>query len=153
MMSNTTLPKSGAQMRWLLIVGLVCSNFLLVVLSVFSLSQSRQQYELRAVATTQTVASAVDQNLSSSIEKINLALRAVADELERQLAGRGIDEAGMNAFLAKHEHACPKSKLFVWRMPMDWSSWARGWSRLIAPVGLTVSISTITATMLIMFCR
>ena len=68
-------------MRSLLIVGLVCSNLLLLVLSALSLSQSRQQYEQRAVTTTQTVASAVDQSLSASIEKINLALRAVADEL------------------------------------------------------------------------
>ena len=95
-------------MRSLLIVGLVCSNLLLLVLSALSLSQSRQQYEQRAVTTTQTVASAVDQSLSASIEKINLALRAVADELEQQLAGKGIEEAGMNAFLARHERRLPE---------------------------------------------
>ena len=107
-MSNQNLPKSGAQIRSLLIVGLFCSNLLVFVLSVLSLAQSREQYEQRAVTVTQTVASAVDQTLSASIQKVDLALRTVADELERQLAAKGIDEAAMTAFLAAHERRLPE---------------------------------------------
>ena len=107
-MSNQKLPKSGAQMRSLLIVGLFCSNLLVLILSALSLSQSREQYEQRAVTISQTVASAVDQTLSASIQKVDLALRTVADELERQLAAKGIDEAAMTAFLAAHERRLPE---------------------------------------------
>lgn len=112
MMTNIKLPKSSAQMRWLLIVGLVCSNVLLIVLVVLFLSQSRQQYEARAVTISQTVASAVDQNLSASIEKIDLALRAVADELERQLAGTGVDDAAMVSFLDRQMERLPEVEAF-----------------------------------------
>ena len=107
-MSNQNLPKSGAQIRSLLIVGLFCSNLLVFVLSVLSLAQSREQYEQRAVTVTQTVASAVDQTLSASIQKVDLALRTVADELERQLAAEGVDEAAMMVFLATHERRLPE---------------------------------------------
>jgi PAS domain S-box-containing protein len=111
-MSNDKLPKSGTQMRSLLIVGLFCSNVLVLVLTILSLSQSREQYEQRAETITQTVASAVDQTLSASIQKIDLTLRAAADELERQLAGKGIDEAAMTVLFSKHEQRLPEVEAF-----------------------------------------
>jgi len=98
--------------RRLLILGLVCSNLLVFAFSAYSLLESRQQYELRAQKQTQNIALAVEENLSNSIEKIDLALLAVADELERQLAGKGIDGAAMNAFLARHERRLPEVEAF-----------------------------------------
>jgi len=111
-MPNKVSRKPAAPLRFLLIAVLVCANFLVLVVSGFSLYQSRLQYELRAETVTQTVASAVDQSLSGSIQRIDLALRVVADELERQLAGKGIDEAEMTAFLARHEERLPEVEAF-----------------------------------------
>ena len=98
--------------RFLLIAGLLCSNILVFVLSGYSLQQSRQRYEQRAEALTQNIARALDQNLSNSIEKIDLALRTVADELERQLAEGGINEAKMASFLARQEQRLPETEAF-----------------------------------------
>src|ERR1019366_5718753 len=68
--------------RMLLITGLVCINILVLALSGYSLLISHQQYKFRAQTLTQNIASAVDQNLSSSIEKIDISLRAVIDKVE-----------------------------------------------------------------------
>ncbi len=101
-------PESGTpapqrQLRRLLIFGLVCSNLLVCALCAYALFHDRQQYESRAEMLTQNVASAVDQNVSSSIDRVDLALQTVADELERQLAGKGIDPAAMAGFLARQQ--------------------------------------------------
>jgi len=93
--------------RRLLIGGLVCSNILVFILSAYSLLQSRQQYEARAEMLTQNIAGALEQSVAGSIEKLDLAMQTVADELERQLAGQGIDEPGMNAFLARQLSRLP----------------------------------------------
>ena len=87
---------------------LVGVNLLVLALSAYSLLQSRRQYELRAETMTQNIAGALDQRISASIEKIDLALRTVADELERQIAGKGIDAAAINAFLKRHEQRVPE---------------------------------------------
>jgi len=105
--------KPSRHLRLLLIAGLVASNLLVFVLAGFSLYQSRQQYQLRAEVTTQNIAKGLDQSLSGSIERIDLALRTVADELERQLASpQGLSEASLNAFLARHEKRLPEAEAF-----------------------------------------
>jgi hypothetical protein len=75
------------------------------------LYRRRQSYEERAKTLTKNIASAVDQNISRT--KIDFALRTVADELERQLAGKGIDESAMNAFLARQEQRLPETEAFL----------------------------------------
>jgi len=104
--------KRSRHLQTLLVVGLVFANILVLALSGFSLQQSRQQHELRAEDLTRNIASALDLNLSGSIDQIDLSLRAVADELERQLAGKGIDEASMIAFLARQEERLPMTEAF-----------------------------------------
>lgn len=105
--------KPSRDLRLLLITGLVASNLLVFVLVGFSLHQSRQQYQLRAEVTTQNIARALDLSLSAGIERVDLALRTVADELERQLASpQGISDASLNAFLARHEKRLPEVEAF-----------------------------------------
>jgi signal transduction histidine kinase/DNA-binding response OmpR family regulator/HPt (histidine-containing phosphotransfer) domain-containing protein len=104
--------RSTRHLLVLLITAMVAANVMVLALSAHSLYQSRQQYQLRAEMLTQNVASAVDQNVSNSIEKIDLALRTVADELERQLAGNGIDEAAMTVFLTRQEQRLPEVEAF-----------------------------------------
>ena len=96
------------RLRALLVAGVVGSNSLVLALSGYSLYQTRQQHELRAEALTQNIAQGLEQNISGSIEKIDLALRTVSDELERQLASKGIDESATNVFLARQEQRLPE---------------------------------------------
>ncbi len=103
---------ASRQLRPLLIVVLVFSNILMFALAGYSLHQTRQQYELRAETQTQNVANALDQSLSNSIEKVDMALRMVTDELEHQLAGKGIDEQAMNVFLTRQEKRVPEVEAF-----------------------------------------
>lgn len=103
---------SPHSLRKLLLIALGAANLALASLSGYSLHQSRQLYEKRAETLTQNIASALDMNVSNSIEKIDLALRTVVDELERQLAGKGIDAGQMNAFLARHEERLPEVEAF-----------------------------------------
>ncbi|MDP1525774.1 MAG: ATP-binding protein [Rhodocyclaceae bacterium] len=103
---------SSRRLRSLLIAGLAFANVMVFVLSGYALYQTRQQHILRAQAATQNVASALNQSVSSSVEKIDLAIRTVADELERQLAGKGIDDRATNEFLARHAQRLPEVEAF-----------------------------------------
>ncbi|MDE2439681.1 MAG: PAS domain S-box protein [Betaproteobacteria bacterium] len=96
------------QLRNLLIAGLVCTNVLVIVFCAHYLQHNRLQHELRAESLTQNVASALDLNVSGSVEKIDLALQTVADELERRLAEGKLDETELNVFLARHEQRLPE---------------------------------------------
>lgn len=97
----------------MLVGGLICANLLVFLLAAYSLKQSRGQYEARAEVLTQNIAAALDQSLSSSVERLRLALRSVADELERQLAERGrLNEAEVSRFLATHERRLPEIEAF-----------------------------------------
>jgi diguanylate cyclase (GGDEF)-like protein/PAS domain S-box-containing protein len=52
----------------------------------YAVMQSRAQYEQRAELLTQNLSTAVDRNVSASIEKIDLALSSIVVNLEMQLA-------------------------------------------------------------------
>ncbi|GAB1394951.1 hypothetical protein MASR1M60_31150 [Rhodocyclaceae bacterium] len=103
---------STRRLRSLLITGLAFANVVVFALSGFALHQTRQQYNLRAQTTTQNVVNALNQSVSSSVEKLDLAMRSVVDELERQLAGKGIDEQATNAFLARLAQRLPEVEAF-----------------------------------------
>lgn len=99
---------SPGKLRALIIAGIVCANFFVIAISLHSLQQSRQQAELRAQTLTQNMAQAVDQSLSNSIEKIDLALRSIADEFERQLAAGKIDRPSIDRFLENYQQRLPE---------------------------------------------
>jgi diguanylate cyclase (GGDEF)-like protein len=99
---------SSRRLRVGLVVGLVCANLLVLVLSGDSLYLSRQHADQRAETQTQNIANALDQAVSSDIDKVDLALHTVADELERQLADQGLDQTAMQAFLLRLEQRLPQ---------------------------------------------
>ena len=69
-----------APLLWLLANGGVAS------MAFYNLEQSRAAYEQRAVIMTQNLASLLEGSVHSFVEKIDLTLRTVGDELERELA-------------------------------------------------------------------
>lgn len=90
--------KSVSRPRSLMILGLVGINFIVIALSGYSLFKSHQQYELRAQLLTQNIANAVDQNVSSTISKIDVALSSVA-ELITSPKGKIGDKQAVNELL------------------------------------------------------
>jgi len=100
--------RSARPRRTLLLLALIGANLLVVASSAYSLVRSRLHYERQAELSTQNIASALDQNISASIQKIDLMLRAVNDELEREMASGGVDDSRMNAFMARQMQRLPE---------------------------------------------
>ena len=99
---------SPRQLRKLLIAGLLGVNLLVVAFCSFFLYQSRLQHERTAEQQTQNIANAVDQNVSGSVERIDLVLRMAVDELERRLAEGIFEDTSTNAFLTRLASRLPE---------------------------------------------
>ncbi len=106
------MKKVSWQLRTWLILTLLCSNILVLAFSWYSLHRSRQQYEQNAQTLSQNIAKAVNQEVSDGVEKINLVLRTLTDELEDQLARQGIDNPLMNAYITRHQQRMPQVEGF-----------------------------------------
>ncbi|HEY9193938.1 MAG TPA: ATP-binding protein [Methyloversatilis sp.] len=100
------------RLRVLLVAALAFANILVLALAGYSLYESRQEYLQQAQTLSQNVAMALDGNISNSIEKVHFALCVIADELEQQLAGKGVSRADMEAFLRKQEERLPEVEAF-----------------------------------------
>ena len=104
-----TYPIAATQhLRVTLIALALVANGLVVGLVGYSLHLSRNQYEQRAEQLTQNLSAAVDRNVTANIEKIDLALLGVVDELEHQLATGGIDDERSIRFLKRHSARYPE---------------------------------------------
>src|SRR4249920_939924 len=91
------------------LMGLVLvANVLVVGLVGYSLHLSRNQYEQRAELLTQNLSAAVDRNVTTNIERIDIALLGLVDELEHQLALGGIDDERSIGFLKRHSARFPE---------------------------------------------
>jgi len=97
--------------RTVLVLSLACANVVVLALSVFSLHDSRRQHEHHAETQVENVAEALDRSISGSIGRVELVLRVVADELERQLADdRRLDPKRTEALLARFEQRLPEAE-------------------------------------------
>ena len=85
----------------------VVMDSLFAGLAGFSLHRSRLQYEERAETTTQNLSQASAGRISDAVDKIDLTVLTVADEVERQLAGGAIDADSLNAFIARYRTRLP----------------------------------------------
>ncbi len=104
--------KFSWKVRTWLILTLLCGNLLVFAFSWYSLHRSRQQYEQSAQTLSRNIARAVNQEVSDGVEKINLALHTLTDELEDQLAENGIDEKVMRVYMTRHEQRMPQIEAF-----------------------------------------
>ena len=106
--TDINVTKTNLRLRSLLIAIIVGSNALVAALTGLNLFRSYEEHEARAGVQSQNVAKALDQTLSGSAERIDLALRSITDELERQLAHGGIQPDAMKAFLSRVEQRLPE---------------------------------------------
>lgn len=97
------------RLQGFLFAGLAGANIVVCAVTGYSVLQSRAQHEERARTLTQNIAGALDQSISGSVHRVDLALLAVVDELERQLATRRrLDDRGIAATLARYEKRLPE---------------------------------------------
>ncbi|MDD4943235.1 MAG: diguanylate cyclase [Rhodoferax sp.] len=98
---------STRRLRWLIVLGLVGANVLLLSSSSYLLWRSQQQHEKRAETLTQNVTKAVELNVVKTVAAVDLALQAVVDGLEAQLARGGIQPDAAQKLLATYEARVP----------------------------------------------
>ena len=78
-----------------LAVGILSIILFVVTLVGLSLYQSKGQYEKQAMVSTQNLSQVLDENIYQVINKTDHALLAIADEINRQIAGGGILANGL----------------------------------------------------------
>jgi len=92
--------------RALILSCFVAGNLFVWMLCAYFLTQSRHQYEHRAEVSSQNIATAIDQGLSGFIEKSDLAMRDVAEELAEDYRD-GSRSAAVESLLAAYQQRIP----------------------------------------------
>ena len=103
--SGIAEPRSIFLMRLLAIA--VVADLFFVGLAGFSLRQSWRRYQERAEISTQNLSHVLAGHIADTVDRIDLTVLTVVDEVERQLAGGGIDEQVLNAFVVRHQALLP----------------------------------------------
>ena len=98
-------PRSIFATRLLMIA--VVADLFFIGLAGFSLRQSWLRYQERAEISTQNLSHVLAGHIADTVDRIDLTVLTVADEVERQLAGGGIDEKTLNAFVVRHHALLP----------------------------------------------
>ena len=103
--SGLAEPRSAILQR---IVGIaLVTNLFFMGLAGFSLRQSRLRFEERAEISTQNLSRVFAGQITDAIDKIDLTVLTVADEVEQQLARGGINAAALNAVITRHRARLP----------------------------------------------
>ncbi len=84
------------------------ANLLVYGMTYRVLASGRYQYEMRAAVTSQNVAKLLEQNTSNIIEKIDVALYVVADELGRHVASGRLKANRLERYLRGALHTVPE---------------------------------------------
>lgn len=89
-------------------VGVLLVNLFVGALAGLSLRQSWVQYQERAETTTRNLSHVLEEEIGGDIEKIDLALLVVSDEVTRQIGAGGIGEKALNDFLLRQQSRLPE---------------------------------------------
>ena len=89
----------------LVALGILALNLFVIALSWLSLAKSKQQYFETAAVTAQNLAQVLEQNITGTINKVDIGVLGLAQEVEKQIATGGIDEKKLADYLFKaHRH-------------------------------------------------
>lgn len=80
-------------------LAVIAVNIFVLLLAAWSLRNSYNEHQERTGVTTGNLARILEQSLGTTIEKIDMAIKAVVAEHARATAGRGLDGAAFNAFI------------------------------------------------------
>ena len=105
-------PSPGLAFRTRLVAGVVFLNVLVAAVCWYSLHQSRVHAVDRATNTSQNLAKILDENITGIVAKVDIAMLAVVDEAERQLAAGGIQQATLSNFIVREHARLPELAVF-----------------------------------------
>jgi signal transduction histidine kinase len=87
---------------------IVVINLLVMGLAGLSLRQNWIQHKKQAAVTTQNLSQVLERYISGFIDKIDVALLTVADEIEKQVAGGGSNRKDLDLFIARQYARLPE---------------------------------------------
>ena len=98
------MPNPSRRLGLQLLAALIVLNAAVALWALRTLDDQRLAAVQKAEATTQNLAAVLDQNIAGSVEKIDLALQGVVDDLQRQLGETGrFDAPRVNRMLATYQ--------------------------------------------------
>ncbi|MEI6306092.1 MAG: GAF domain-containing protein, partial [Deltaproteobacteria bacterium] len=95
-----------------MIMWLVLLNMIVGGIISLSLYQSKSNYEDRAAVTTQNISQVLYENLTGVFDKVNIALTAVVNEAQRQLAEGSIQNASFSSYISRQHMHLPEVESF-----------------------------------------
>jgi signal transduction histidine kinase len=97
-----------ASFRARLITGILLLNVIVVTIAGLLLNEGYNSEQNRALTATQNMARLLARDLAGSFDKIDLVVRAVADEAERQMLSGGISKQAFNSYIDKQASRLPE---------------------------------------------
>ena len=102
--SSPKLPDTPARRIALLVA---FANLMVFALVALSLHSSYQNYSQRAAVIARNTSRLVAQGVAGDLDRIDMGLRAVVDEVARQRAAGGIDRQSLGDFLTRQQARLP----------------------------------------------
>jgi len=99
---------SSGSIVWWMVAGVALINLFVFGMVALSLYQSFGEIEENAELTAQNLCRMLAQDIGGAIDKIDVSLLSAADEIERQIAGGGIEGVALNAFLGRLQGRVPE---------------------------------------------
>jgi len=99
---------NDALVRRILLLVLLAVNLAFLGVTAYSLFRSYQDHESQALGRAQRMAESFGRSIDVAAKKIELTLHTVADELERELAAKGLDDKLTNSFLDRIQTRVPE---------------------------------------------
>jgi hypothetical protein len=95
------------RVAWWLCIGVALINLLIVTIVGLALVESRELQRSQASQTVEGLAAVMTEGLHGFIDKVELSLSALDDEITRQEAAGGIDPTVLNTFLTRLDTRLP----------------------------------------------
>ncbi|MBF0507262.1 MAG: hypothetical protein HQL09_10565 [Nitrospirae bacterium] len=101
-------PVSQGQFIKRMATAVIFINLFVIALAGLSLRQSLLQHEERAVVTAQNLSQVLERYIGGVIDKIDVTLLAISDEIEKQVAVGGIKGQKLNRFIVRQHARLPE---------------------------------------------
>jgi len=101
-------PISQGQFIKRMAITVIVINIFVLALAGLSLRRSLLQHEDRAVVTAQNLSQVLERYIGGVIDKIDVTLLAVADEINNQVASGGVEGQKLNRFIARQHARIPE---------------------------------------------
>jgi len=88
--------------------GVLLLNLIVFVIAAMSLYQSRSRHEERATTASKNLAVVLEREISATLDKVDLVLLSVADEVARVNAGHGAEAATLDGFITRQSSRLPE---------------------------------------------